>query len=172
MCKAPIEDHQQLALKQPADTKLLICYAALKRISRFLSPPQSPRKPKWLNIISSQAVWVPSSVSSRAVDSFIWKASRQKMESDNLCQRQTEWMFKFLFFTLSEGLHVVCKREAFCVEPCVAIHTKRLLNSTPRGRLLCGVFTAPSWGTLQSIFITNLLFSAVLFKVCSYCSQL
>lgn len=33
--KAQIEHHQQLTSKQPADTKLLICYSALKRISRF-----------------------------------------------------------------------------------------------------------------------------------------
>lgn len=62
-------------------------------------------------------------------------------------------MFFFLFFSLQmEGLHFVCKQEGFCLEPCVAMHTKRALNSTPGGQLLYGVFTAPSWGYIAIDF--------------------
>lgn len=52
-----------------------------------------------------------------------------------------------LFHFLSE-LHFVCKREEFCLEPCIAMHTKQRLNSAPGGCLLFmyGGFTALLWG--------------------------
>lgn len=142
VCKAQIEHHQQASDAEP-----LVCSSALKR----RTPPQSPRKPGWLSTMSLQPVWVPSSVSSGAFGSFIWKASRQKIESDSLWQRRPDWLFKCLFFSLqSAGLHFARKQVGVCLEPCTQ-------NGLSVQLLAIACLTC----TLPSIFSTNVLFSAV-----------